>query len=61
MREPFRRFWTDETGQDLIEYTFLIAFVCMTFVSFMLSWRESLRGIWNSTYNTLQAGAAAGK
>jgi Flp pilus assembly pilin Flp len=39
-------FWQDEQGQDLIEYTLLVAFVCLATAALFVSSGGSLSGIW---------------
>ena len=47
------RFWKDEQGQDLIEYTLLIAFVCLATAALFVSSGGSLSGIWTSANSRL--------
>ena len=49
-------FWRDEQGQDLIEYTLLMAFVCLASAGLFVSAGSSVAGIWNSA-NTQLASA----
>jgi len=48
MKNLFKRFLQDESGQDLIEYTLLLAFVALASASLFLSAGNSISGIWNS-------------
>ena len=43
-----KRFLQDEQGQDLIEYTLLLAFVCLATSALFVSSGGSLSGIWNA-------------
>lgn len=58
-----QKFWQDESGQDLIEYTLLLAFVALASASLFLSAGNSVSGIWGgastqlSTANTLATGS----
>ena len=54
-----KRFLQDEQGQDLIEYTLLLAFVCLATSALFVSSGGSLSGIWISTNSRLAAGNAA--
>ena len=45
------RFLRDEQGQDLIEYTLLLAFVCLASAALFISAGSSVGGIW-TTANT---------
>jgi Flp pilus assembly pilin Flp len=48
-----RNFWNDEQGQDLIEYTLLMAFVALASAALFLGAGGSIKGIWNVTNNQL--------
>jgi Flp pilus assembly pilin Flp len=48
-----RNFWNDEQGQDLIEYTLLMAFVALASAALFLGAGGSIKGIWISTNNQL--------
>ena len=52
-----RNFWNDEQGQDLIEYTLLMAFVALASAALFLGAGGSIKGIW-STSSTQLANAA---
>jgi Flp pilus assembly pilin Flp len=49
--EAVRGFWLDEQGQDLIEYTLLMAFVALASAALFLGAGGSVSGIWG-TANT---------
>ncbi len=55
-----RRFWIHEEGQDITEYSLLLAFVVLSAAGIFLANMNSVTGIWVST-NTLvnQAATAA--
>jgi Flp pilus assembly pilin Flp len=53
-----KRFWQDESGQDLIEYTLLLAFVALASASLFLSAGNSIQGIWSSASSQLVAANA---
>lgn len=42
-----KEFWMLEQGQDLIEYTLLIAFVCLAAAALFISGGNSIAGIWS--------------
>ena len=44
-----RNFWNDEQGQDLIEYTLLMAFVALASAALFLGAGGSIKGIWTTT------------
>ncbi len=41
-----RRFLKDEQGQDLIEYTLLVAFICLASAAIFVDTGGSMSGIW---------------
>jgi Flp pilus assembly pilin Flp len=43
----------DEQGQDLIEYTLLLAFVCLASAALFISAGGSVSGIWSATNSDL--------
>jgi len=44
-----RKFWIDDQGQDLIEYTLLMAFVALASAALFLGAGNSIKGIWTAT------------
>jgi Flp pilus assembly pilin Flp len=50
-----RNFWTDEQGQDLIEYSLLMAFVALASAALFLGAGNSIKGIWSTTNSQLAA------
>jgi Flp pilus assembly pilin Flp len=55
-----RNFWNDEQGQDLIEYTLLMAFVALASAALFLGAGGSIKGIWSVTNSQLaQANSSA--
>jgi Flp pilus assembly pilin Flp len=59
MVRDLSRFWEDEIGQDLVEYSLLIAFIALAITQLIISGSKSINGIWNSTNSDLAAGNAA--
>ena len=53
MKELFVRFIRDEQGQDLIEYTLLLAFVCLASAALFIGAGNTLAGIWSTTNSIL--------
>ena len=53
-----RNFWQDEQGQDLIEYTLLMAFVALASAALFIGAGGSIKGIWNVTNSQLAAANA---
>jgi Flp pilus assembly pilin Flp len=54
-----RNFWNDEQGQDLIEYTLLMAFVALASAALFIGAGKSIQGIWSSTNSQLTAANAS--
>lgn len=54
-----RRFWNDEQGQDLIEYTLLMAFVALASAALFIGAGGSVKGIWATTNSRLAAANTA--
>jgi len=48
-------FWKDERGQDLIEYSLLMAFVALASAALFLGAGKSISGIWSTTNSQLVA------
>ena len=53
-----RKFWNDEQGQDLIEYTLLMAFVALASATLFLGAGGSISGIWSTSNSQLAAANA---
>jgi len=51
--ETLNRFLRDEQAQDLIEYTLLLAFVCLASAALFISAGGSVAGIWTATNTDL--------
>jgi len=62
MKTLLFNFVKDEQGQDLIEYTLLLAFVCLASAALFISAGGSVGGIWttaNTDLTTANAAAAS--
>ena len=51
-------FWREESGQDLIEYTLLMAFVAMASAAIFINAGVSIHGIWNTNQSQLSNAAS---
>jgi len=49
MRELMNRFLRAEEGQDLVEYTLLLAFVCLASAALFIGAGKSMAHIWTDT------------
>ncbi len=54
-----KNFWNEEQGQDLIEYTLLMAFVALASAALFLGAGNSIKGIWSVTNSQLAAASTA--
>jgi len=53
-------FWRDQSGQDLVEYSLLMAFVCLASAALFIGVGRQITGIWAFTNTSLsQAYSAA--
>jgi Flp pilus assembly pilin Flp len=59
MKNVFSTLVKDEHGQDLIEYTLLLAFVALASAALFTSAGGSVSSIWGSASTTLAAAAAS--
>jgi Flp pilus assembly pilin Flp len=50
-----RNLWNDEQGQDIIEYTLLMAFVALASAALFLGTGGSIKNIWTTTNSQLVA------
>jgi Flp pilus assembly pilin Flp len=55
MKPLLRAFLVDESGQDLIEYTLLMAFVALASAALFIGFGGSIKGIWCVTNSQLEA------
>ena len=53
VKKMWNGFLNDEQGQDLIEYTLLLAFVCLASAALFISAGGSVAGIWTSANSDL--------
>jgi Flp pilus assembly pilin Flp len=59
MKIAVRQFWKDEQGQDLIEYTLLLAFIALGSAAIMTRAGGSVKTIWTNGGATLANAAVA--
>jgi len=59
MKNMFIRFAKDEQGQDLIEYTLLMAFIALASAAVFVNAGKSISTIWGSTSTQLSNAATA--
>jgi len=54
-----KQFWKNEEGQDLIEYTLLLAFVALVAAGLFIQAGQSVSGIWGTANKTLTSASTA--
>jgi len=59
MKSLVRRLWSEDRGQDLIEYTLLLAFVAIASAGLFIGAGHSVKSIWTTTNSQLAAAAAS--
>jgi Flp pilus assembly pilin Flp len=59
MKQMFMRFLKDEQGQDLIEYTLLMAFIALASAAIFVQAGSSVNSIWKTASNQLSNAAAS--
>ncbi len=52
-------FWTETAGQDVVEYTLLLAFVVFTSAALFLHNAAAVSGIWGITSSNLELAKSA--
>ena len=57
MLNVMKRLWLDEQGQDLIEYTLLMAFVALASAALFISSGASISSIWSDSNVSLSTAA----
>ena len=55
----FKELWQQEQGQDLIEYTLLMAFVALASAALFIGAGGSIKGIWSVTNSQLAAASTS--
>ena len=56
MAEWIRKFWSEEEGQDLIEYSLLITFIAIACAALIGSGRSAVNSIWQSSNSEITDG-----
>jgi Flp pilus assembly pilin Flp len=59
MSNKINQFWNDEEGQDLIEYTLVLAFVALSSAALFTKAGSSVKTIWSATSSSLGNAALA--
>jgi Flp pilus assembly pilin Flp len=59
MKSIILNLWRDESGQDLIEYTLLMAFIALASAAIFVNAGGSISSIWGNASNQLSNAAAS--
>jgi Flp pilus assembly pilin Flp len=59
MKNLFNRFIQEESGQDMIEYVLILAFVCVAAAGIITTVSGDLTTVWTATKDHTKAAAAA--
>lgn len=54
-----KAFWQEEEGQDLVEYSLLLAFIALAAVALLQSAGTSIKTMWTNINSTLSNAAAS--
>ena len=49
-----KRFWQDQLGQDMVEYSLLLAFVCLASAALFIGVGGNVAAIWGYTSTSMQ-------
>jgi Flp pilus assembly pilin Flp len=60
MAQWMRRFWNDDDGQDIIEYSLLITFIVIACMWFVGASRGPVNGVWTTANGTISTASTAG-
>jgi Flp pilus assembly pilin Flp len=52
-----KAFWNEDDGQDMVEYSLLLAFIALAAVGLLSTIKASINTIWNSINTTLTTAA----
>jgi Flp pilus assembly pilin Flp len=52
-------FWNGEEGQDMVEYSLLLAFVALAAVGLLSGIKSTINGLWASISSTLSSTSAS--
>ena len=53
-----QRFWKEEEGQDLVEYSLLLAFIALAAVGLLSGTRTTISGLWSQINTTLASASS---
>ncbi|MGA7409850.1 MAG: Flp family type IVb pilin [Bryobacteraceae bacterium] len=53
-----KKLWSEEDGQDLVEYSLLLAFIALAAVALLTTVKASITTIWTSINSSLSTAAS---
>jgi Flp pilus assembly pilin Flp len=53
-----KKLWPDDSGQDLVEYSLLLAFIAITAIALLTSTGGSIKTLWTGMNTTLTSAAS---
>lgn len=59
METILKTFWQEEEGQDLVEYSLLLAFIALAAIALLSAAGGSVKTIWTSINTNLSSAAAS--
>ncbi len=59
MAQWLRQVWSEDDGQDMIEYSLIITFIALAVMWFVNSTKPAVNGIWQSSNSDLTQGLSA--
>ncbi len=59
MKTMLLKFWQEEEGQDLVEYSLLLAFIALAAVGLLSGTRTTIQGLWTTINSTLASASSS--
>jgi Flp pilus assembly pilin Flp len=59
INSALKAFWQEEDGQDLVEYSLLLAFIALAAVAVLSSAKSNIVTLWNDISNALSDAVTA--
>jgi len=59
MTSALRTFWQEEDGQDLVEYSLLLAFIALAAIALLSGAKAQIQSIWTNINNNLSNAASS--
>lgn len=59
INSALRTFWQEEDGQDMVEYSLLLAFLALAAVTILNNASSSIKTLWNDISNALTSAVTA--